>query len=93
MYFSVAEPWTRAVLDNGSIVAPLATLTDEYGGVLHIIKDDNCYALIYNADVIAEPPNPKFSLIPYWCESAAIALASYLIEHDIMPSKIQEGEK
>ena len=33
-------------LDNGSEVAPVATLADEYGGVSHWIVDDHCYVLV-----------------------------------------------
>lgn len=33
---------------GGSIVCPIATLKDEYGGVCHIAEDDHCYVLYQN---------------------------------------------
>lgn len=93
MYYQEKEPWTRARLDNGSVVTPLITLTDEHGGVSHIILDDKCYVLInkgiepiYNEEGHSNEDDPVFKMSPYWYESAAIALACYLVENDRMPS-------
>jgi hypothetical protein len=46
MYKIQEHPDIRARLESSSIVRPIITLKDEYGGVSHIIKEDGCYVLI-----------------------------------------------
>ena len=46
MYKLQDKPNFQVVMDNGATLKPVATLKDEFGGISHIIKDDNCYVLV-----------------------------------------------
>jgi len=70
MYQLQANPDKHAQLVGGGSVTPLATLKDEYGGISHIIKDDNCYVLINGSEV-----QPYFTMVTHWYQEAAKALA------------------
>ena len=50
-----------------SVVHPVATLKDEFGGVSHIIVDDHCYVLLNKID-------GEFKMAYHWYEEAVEAL-------------------
>ena len=58
----------KAVLSNDSVVIPLMTLKDEYGGISHIINDDHCYVLINKSG------DGRFSMSRHWYREAVRAL-------------------
>jgi len=68
MYKLQVSPDTEATLDNGSIVTPIATLKDEYGGISHIIEDDHCYVLINGS------ANRDFLMTYHWYQEAVDVL-------------------
>ena len=43
MYKVLKTPHKKFVSTNGVEYAPVATLQDTYGGLAHIVVDDNCY--------------------------------------------------
>jgi len=68
MYTLLDKPWAGAILDNGVTVTPVATLTDENGGVSHIIEDDHCYVLI-NGKLTS-----RFTMVKHWYPEAVDAM-------------------
>jgi len=86
-------PWTQAKLTNGSIVMPLVTLVDGYGGVSHIIRDDNCFVLINRVGESNNEPNGTFAISPYWFKEAAAALVGYITGDWNLAFQPQEEEK
>ena len=73
MYKLQQNPDKSATLENGSEVAPLATLKDEYGGVSHIIKDDKCFVLINK-----QSPANTYGFTSWWYNEAAQAMKGLL---------------
>lgn len=76
MYKLQEKPDKGAQLASGSVVTPLATLTDEYGGCSHIIEDDHCYVLINGSK------GKPFQMVKHWYPEVAEALAKVLSEKD-----------
>lgn len=72
-YKLCSVPDDYAVLSNGTEVTPLATLTDEHGGVSHIIMDGGCYVLCNGTEHMV-------SLVTHWHEEATQALWGILEE-------------
>ena len=68
MYKLLDEPWAGAILNNSVPVRPVATLTNDSGGVSHIIEDDHCYVLI-NGSITS-----RFSMTHHWYPEAVDAL-------------------
>jgi len=73
MYQLQESPDEEAILEDGSVVKPIATLADGCGGRSHIIIDDNCYVLINGRNFAA-----GFSMTHHWYKEAAEALKSLL---------------
>ncbi len=69
MYKLQESPRLSAKLKNGTIVTPIATLRDEYGGISHIIKDDGCYVLLNGSD-----KSDFYSMVVHWYPEAVEAL-------------------
>lgn len=67
MYQLQEEPDKTAMLENGVEFTPVATLKDEYGGVMHIMEDDYCYVLVLKCEV-------GFRMTPWWNTEAVAAL-------------------
>lgn len=74
----VPDEKARLVTKSGEVheVEPLVTLTDDWGGVSHIIKDDHCYVLINGTR------EADFVRTSWWYHEAILALHSYLTERD-----------
>jgi len=70
MYVLQSEPDEGIVLRNGGAAKPLATLKDEYGGISHIIKDDQCYMLVNGSE------EKGFIAVKHWYHEAVEALKS-----------------
>ncbi len=68
MYKIQNTPDDQAIMRNDSIVTPLLTLKDEYGGVSHIIEDDHCYVLINGNS------NMGFGMAYHWYTEAVDAV-------------------
>ena len=68
MYVLQKEADKEAMLKNGTLVTPIATLKDKYGGISHIIEDDHCYVLINGA--IDRP----FAMVRHWYREAVGAM-------------------
>lgn len=68
MYVLQEKPDKGAQLANGSFLTPLATLTDEFGGCSHIIKDDHCFVLVNGAK------GKLFKMVKHWYPEAVEAL-------------------
>ena len=68
MYVLQKETDREAVMKNGSVVTPVATLKDQYGGISHIIEDDHCYVLINGA--VDRP----FAMVRHWYPEAVEAM-------------------
>jgi hypothetical protein len=69
MYVLQAKPEKHVVLDTGSVVSPVATLKDEWGGVAHIFLDDHCYVLALKNDDV-------FRKTDHWFPAAVDAMKS-----------------
>lgn len=72
MYIVQEKPDETAQLAGGGKVRPLVTLKDEYGGICHIIMDDNCYVLINGIG------GKLSNMVKHWHREAAIALAELI---------------
>ena len=68
MYQLQSVPDGEIMLRGGSIVNPVATLRDEYGGVSHIIVDDHCYVLVNGSY------RDGFVTVKHWYREAVEAL-------------------
>lgn len=68
MYRLQSIPDSEIILTSGSIVSPVATLRDEYGGVSHIIVDDHCYVLVNGTY------EGGFATVKHWYREAVEAL-------------------
>lgn len=69
MYKLQPTPDEEAVLDNGVMVYPLATLRDEYGGISHIVEDDHCYVLLNGPS-----KSGSFTAVKHWYTEAVDAI-------------------
>lgn len=69
MYKLQPTPDEEAVLPNGVMIYPVATLKDEYGGISHIAVDDHCYVL-YNGSV----KGGAFAAVQHWYAEAVEAI-------------------
>ena len=69
MYKLQSKPDEEALLDNNEIVRPIATLKNEFGGVMHIINDDHCYILIQGGWELK-----YFQIISWWNREAVEVL-------------------
>lgn len=71
MSYEIQEnPDEIAYIVHGTRITPLATLKDEYGGVSHIINDDNCYVLVNGSR------GENFSMVYHWYPEAVDAMKS-----------------
>lgn len=68
MYIQQDTPDAKVALRSGSIVAPVATLKDEYGGISHIIVDDHCYVLVNGSLELG------FATVKHWYYEAVVAM-------------------
>lgn len=50
MYIQVETTPEITMSDSNSVVNPVATLEDEFGGVCQIINDDHCYVVCLKQD-------------------------------------------
>lgn len=68
MYVLQEKPDDVAILQNGGIIKPVATLKDESGGVSHIAIDDHCYILLNGSK------DRPFRISSWWYKEAVKAL-------------------
>lgn len=68
MYQLQEKPDEEAVLNNGVMMYPVATLRDEFGGVSHIVVDDHCYVLVNGSS------KGGFSAVTHWYAEAVEAM-------------------
>ena len=71
MYVVQEKPDKEVCMTNLSKHVPLVTLKDEYGGVSHIILDDNCYVLVNGSQ------EGGFRTVKHWYSEAVQALISH----------------
>jgi len=76
-YKVTGSPWPPVTMDNGGWVTPVITLTDEFGGVSHIIEDDHCFVLVNR---VAD----NWAKSYYWFREAAEALVSLVKKEEIL---------
>lgn len=72
MYKLQDQPDKEARMTSDSVVTPVATLKDEYGGVSHIIEDDHCYVLISGS----ANNNSGCIMVNHWYPEAVEAMKS-----------------
>ncbi len=68
MYKLQETPDPKIRMENGSVVTPVATLKDEYGGISHIIVDDHCYVLVNGSN------DRPFRSVKHWYPEAVDAM-------------------
>lgn len=62
MYIQIETTTEITMSDSNSIVNPIATLKDEFGGVCQIINDDHCYVIcLKQNDGTFRPSNHIFN--------------------------------
>ncbi len=69
MYKLQPTPDEEAVLNNGVMLYPVATLKDEYGGISHIVVDDHCYVLVNGS-----AKGGAFATVSHWYREAVEAM-------------------
>jgi hypothetical protein len=69
MYKLLSKPHKRFATAHGIEYTPVATLTDKFGGVVHIIIDDGCYMCYLYTEETGF--TPTFYLFPELHEALA----------------------
>jgi len=70
MMYQITETSPSVETRRGCKYSPLITLADEYGGISHIVNDDNCYVLVNGSH------EQGFDTVKHWYPEAAKALST-----------------
>lgn len=73
MYKIQEIPDPEITMDNGSIVHPLVTLTNEHGGRSHIFEDDHCLVLCNKK----HDQSDRFIMTHHWYREAVEAVRRF----------------